>query len=160
MRGKQALITLAATITLLAGCGATANATSPGSSTTLPTPSSALNGCPTQHIPIDGRPGGNKVVVTNTGAQNQAVKVSVGATVVFQLPATWRWNAKLTDSTGVLGEMQPEGYYNSALQVCNWSYYAHQAGTATISFTGTPVCEAGKPCEALARVQSYDITVK
>lgn len=162
MQAKRTLISLVATVTLivLAGCGSTASATLPGSSTKGPTPSATLNGCPAQQIPVDGIPGSNKVVVTNAGAQDQTVTVAVGATLVIQLPANWRWGAHLTDSNSILGELKPEGYYNRDLKACIWNYAATTAGTATITFAGTLVCAAGQVCSAIAKAQTYEITVK
>lgn len=163
MQVKRTLISLAAMLILLiglAGCGATTSATQPGSSGTGSTPSATLNGCPTQHIPVDVRPGSNQVVVTNVGAQDQTVTVAVGATLAIQLPANWHWGAHLTDSNGILGELQPEGFYNSQLKVCIWNYAAKTAGTATITFAGTPVCAAGQVCSAIAKAQTYEVTVK
>jgi hypothetical protein len=153
-----------AALVLIAGCGGTP-AASPGAAGTatatlkpMLTPgTAALNGCPEQRIPVDS--GGNPFVVTTFDADHP-VTVSVGKTIEIQLRATTRWGLQKQDSGNILGDLAPEGYFNAALKACVWRYAVQSAGTARLTFTGSPVCAPGVQCPAIAEIEELIISAQ
>lgn len=149
-----------AVMVLLAACGKQTTANSQGAAiTTTFTPSPALNGCSTQHIPVDSPIGVKYVIVQGTIGTNTSINAQTGQTIEFRMPANSVWNPEIIDTAGILSELSPAGWYNSALKACIWRYAATKSGTATIHFNGSLFCPPKEQCSQIAFTSSYIITV-
>jgi hypothetical protein len=156
---------------LLAACGRTTNAgggnagstatTTAATATTKATATaiaSTKNGCPSQQAPTTPLPAAS-TVKTQGGASPAQITLNINQTVEIHLPGTFRWGGGPNDPNHILGVTAHEGWFDQASHNCIWRYTAAKAGTATMIFSGTFLCDAGKPCPAIATVAEYDITV-
>lgn len=128
--------------------------------TPVSTPGSqARNGCSTAQPPADSQKQAD-VVVTQTGIEGaQPVTLNKGQTLEVRLLATIRWHMHMQNSSA-LNTKEATGWYNATLKDCLWRFTAVGTGTATLSFTGTVICDPKGQCPVAALVQQYDITVR
>jgi hypothetical protein len=98
------------------------------------------------------------IVKTQGGANPAQVTLNINQTVEIHLPGTFRWGGGPNDPNHILSATTPEGWFDQASHNCIWRYTAAKAGTATLIFSGTFLCDAGKPCPAIATVAEYDVT--
>ena len=163
------LITLACGVALtllalfVAGCGTTT--TSLGSSSTATaTPTRHLGGGLTVR-PCPGpfgsamTPGNNVVILTGTTA-NRTASAHVGQTVEVQLPTSKLWHYDASRSASApLSLVQPAGVEDGQLDLCIWNFTAQAPGTATLAFTGSPLCEPNVPCPAIVLALTFTVNV-
>lgn len=171
LAGGAALILLAL---LLAGCGAsttrasagvgasasaTAAARATSTATRRPGPSGGLSARPCPG-PFGSAPSaGNGVVVLTPSSPALTAHAQIGQTVEVQLPASvhWRYDATASAPNG-LALIQPAGMEDGQLDLCIWSFQAQSTGTATLTFTGTMLCDPVLACSN--NVQTLAFTVK
>jgi hypothetical protein len=74
--------------------------------------------------------------------------------VQVRLPSTQQWT--LTGANGI-EVLQPAGIQSAG--ACIWNFRATQAGTATMSFTGRPLCEPRTPCPQYILAETFTVNV-
>jgi hypothetical protein len=155
---------LAAMIGLLAACGPSTvgsggtNGSNQASATATAAALASLNGCPSQETPTGIKPA--DVVLTQNGGFDQSASAKQGQILEIRLLATMRWSLATANAGPALAPESPAGWYNRALGACIWRFSANAAGTATLQYTGTPVCAPGSACPTFALAQAYMITVQ
>jgi hypothetical protein len=85
--------------------------------------------------------------------------LSQGQALEVRLPATINWGMQKQDTGGVLTTNEATGWYDANFKDCLWRFAAVKAGSATLSFSGGPVCAPNTACPALAAIQQYNVTV-
>lgn len=142
----------------VAGCGASSSSAAHIPATTV-TPTRALNGCPTQLIPVDGSPRYAVLVPTQSDAFDQAVTLPAGQVLEVRLSAGIRWHLVITDAASVLQPASPQGWYSDKFKACIWEFAGNTAGQAKLQFSGGLVCAPNAVCPALAAAQTYTVNV-
>jgi hypothetical protein len=155
--GRLALLALTLG-TLLAGCGySTANGAGPGGDTggSGPITGTSIRPCvgPYADVEVEGQPA---LTLSDTSTTTSG-RAHVGDLVQIQLTGTWHWT--LSSAPPQFVATQYAGAYDQARQVCFWNFRAQSAGNAKVDFTGSPRCESGQACPAIARVETFTITV-
>lgn len=143
----------------LAGCGASSSAANGTPATTI-TPTRAMNGCPSQLIPVDGAPHADVLVTGQNDAPNQSVKLRVDKSIEVRLSAGIIWHLATTDATGVLSASAPQGWFDSGHLACVWVFTANTAGQATLMFSGGLLCAPDVACPTIAAAQTYTVQVQ
>jgi hypothetical protein len=158
----RTLLRIGATLLLaaaIAGCGATSTggaSAQPTATTTIPSP--ALNGCLTQHIPIDGAHA--DVIVSNAQTSpTQPVSIALNKTLEVRLIATYQWRLQTPAPANVLSLSTLEGWYDDANKTCDWLFAASATGQITLQFSGGLVCAAGVACPAIAAIAQVTVDV-
>ncbi len=80
----------------------------------------------------------------------------MGDLIQIRLPASVHWG--LQRATGV-SPLDPQGGEDDTLGVCFWNFRAAAAGDATISFTGTAICNTAGPCPLWAREETFIVHI-
>lgn len=146
-----------------AGCGSMSSTASSSSTNSVPaaviTPTRALNGCPTQLIPVDGYPHANVLMTGQNEAFNQPVSLHMNQILEVRLQAGIYWHVTVNDPHQTLQAVGLSGWYADQFKACIWEYTATASGTATLNFTGGLVCKPNTPCPAIAAAQMYTVTV-
>lgn len=155
----------------VAGCGATT------------TPGGALRPSPTR-TEQPGPPGGGLAVRPCPGGAASAAETANGAIILtestpaaatpalqpeheasahvgdrIQIRLTTSVHWQLREATGGVSPLAPQGGADAALGVCFWNFKAAAAGDATISFTGTAICDTGGPCPLWARDETFVVHI-
>ncbi len=158
----RTLVTIGATLLLavgIAGCGATSNtsvAVQPTATTFIP--SSSLNGCPTQHIPVD-RSQADVIVSDAQQSPKQPVSIAINKTLEVRLLATYTWQLEPPAPATILSLSQQAGWYDDTNKSCDWLFTASTAGQVTLQFSGGLVCPPGVACPALAAIAKVTVNV-
>lgn len=97
------------------------------------------------------------IASTPTLPPTRAASAHVGDRIQVRLPASVHWG--LRNTTGGVTPLDPQGGEDAQLGVCFWNFTATAAGDATISFAGTPICDANGPCPQWARAETFTIHV-
>lgn len=145
----------------LAGCGVTSTTINPGGprlGSATPTATSggfkgtAVRPCPgpVGSVTDAGQP---SLVITQSMTTATA---HVGDLVQIQLPTTQHWTYQSDQS--LLTLLQPAGVQDTQKNVCAWTFRAPSAGTTTLDFSGTAICD-NLPCPQYVRVVDFTITV-
>ncbi len=146
---------------LLAACGRTVNAgngdAGASATATATAVASTLNGCPGKQASSSPLPAAS-TVVTQVSGNPTRVTLNIDQTVEVRLPANFRWGGGPNDPNHILSATADEGWFDATLHTCIWRYTATKAGSAALTFSGTFLCEASKPCPAIATVAEYDVT--
>ena len=163
----------------LAGCGAAGAAGAAGGSgasstptASTPIPSPTVNpGGPRQTSvrPCLGPSGSVSdvkpqpaAVLTPATPPDHTATVHTGDVVQVRLPTTrsWRYLSDTSDSSGAVTLLQPASVQDGTLGVCVWNFKAQSAGTATLSFAGSPICDQpGAVCPQNILALSFTIVV-
>jgi len=147
-------------IPVLAACG-TNGGTSASASTTPPaqtithtppgvsTPptssvSEPLNGCPGKQMPTSTA--STATVTLTLAARKRMTTVHPGDTVEVRLSSSLSWSGPFYLAPGILAIQPPAGYFLPAANACVWRFIASGRGTATLSFTGRPLCLPKRLC--------------
>ncbi len=131
---------------------ASATHTSTGVLTTpTPTPTSTPSrntatayGCPGNQVIATAPPAATVTLATN--ANRKEATVNKGDTVNIDLPFGEAWAGPLNLSQDVLAMQSPAGDAFPAVKACVWHFVAVGSGTASLSFTGHPICQARRAC--------------
>jgi len=165
-RARYAVATSAVVLLTLAlgACGVSSTSTvGLGSSGTTPTATSGASGkgtsvkpCPIVGTNVDlGSPA---LVLTPTSA-NHTGTAHVGDLIVVELPATTRWQLGQAASASLQpGDLQ--GVLDDSLNACVWSFHAQSAGTASLNFSGSAVCQGGQECPQFVIPLSFTVNVE
>ena len=122
----------------------------------------ALHGCGAEQ-PADG-PGvtptatPTSVSILRIGDDGASVAVEAGGTATVFLPASYVWEEPMVDGDAVTAsaDVSDEGSTSRS-----WTVTGRQAGTATLTLTGSPTCRSETPsCETPDVVWSADFTVR
>jgi len=157
------LATSAVMLMLLAfgACGVSSTSlASSGAATPTATTGASGKGTSVKPCPIVGTSvdiASPSLILTPKSANQQAT-AHVGAVIVVELPATSRWTLNQTASVQ-LQPSDPQGALDEGLNVCVWAFRAQSAGTASLSFTGSAVCENGQECPQFALPLSFTISI-
>lgn len=152
----------------LAGCGVTINVGGSGDSSTpgdvgSSTPGSIPGaGGGTSIRPCTGAsvaPSKTPTIILTVKDSYKTTQAHVGDVILIQLDAMTHWSTPNDGATTVLSALQPQGGMDQATQTCRWLYAAVAAGTAKLDFTGSPICESGVACPAIARAEIFTIQV-
>jgi hypothetical protein len=159
-------------LSLLAGCGAVSSPSSSNggasnsgalaassTATTGASGSSTRNGCPSQQAPAAASSAADVTVKQAGGESGKSVTLRKGQTLEILLPATYHWRLGTSNLGGTLTDVEPEGWYDAAMQSCAWRFTGASVGTIPLDFGATPLCDPGKMCPALAFDVSYSVTV-
>jgi hypothetical protein len=140
----------------LAGCGyITTTSTSDGGGSTGPITGTTVRPCvgPPAGVGVEGQP----ALTLTDATPNRAGTAHVGDLIQVRLSANFHWG--LDDTPAGLAPTQYIGSLDQARQLCFWNFRAQSAGTTTIKFTGTPICESGSACPAIARLETFTVRV-
>lgn len=152
----------------IAACGNNQGTTvgSPGSAltpgvtptATTATRTSTLSGCPDK-TQVTTSPPAAALVLKNPN-NTQPADVNKGGTVEIDLPFGSLWSGPTGASANLLTAQQPFGYASTQSKSCIWRFTATNTGTATLTFTGRPICVAGEACPQYVRAVSFLIAIK
>lgn len=101
---------------------------------------------------------GAPALVLTPKSANQEVTAHVGDQIVVELPTTSRWRLAQAASAE-LQPNDPQGALDDSLHACVWSFHAQSAGSTTLDFTGSAVCEAGQACPQFQLNLSFAIKI-
>ena len=155
----------------LSACGSTPTPAASGNAaptataapavTGLPTTTKTLtNGCPIQTIPVDPQPPAQVIVNQPGGAKATPIMLSMGQSMEIHLSSAISWHLNLADPNQILTASGLAGWYNKTLTACIWRYNATKVGSATFTFTGTPLCQPGQVCSQVAIESDFEVTVQ
>lgn len=130
---------LVALMLSLAACGGgSSGKTSTGGTTSVA--SFCPNGKTSQDV-------ASPALILTTSTPGDTATAHVGETIVVELPSTnMRWALTSVSPTNVLTSKQPSDALDAALQRCLWTFTAAQAGTAHLTYIGTPQCNPTQAC--------------
>lgn len=148
----------------LAGCGVTTNTNvGGGGDGSQPTPTTGINNGGTMSVkPCPGNAVASNpsaTIVLTTQNSYKTTQAHVGDTIEVQLDAKTRWASPAHDAAPTLTAIQPQGGMDDASQTCQWFYKAAAAGSVTLDFTGSPICDPKEACPAIARAEQFTIQV-
>ena len=123
----------------------------------------AVHGCTGAESPTDDPSGAptstpTSVDILRIGDDGASVTLDVGGTATVFLPASYVWEEPVVDGTAVTvsADVSDEGSSSRS-----WTVTAREAGTATLTLTGSPTCRSETPsCETPDVVWSADLTVR
>lgn len=157
-------VALALLALVVAGCGTTTTTSLGSSSTATATPTRHIGGGLTVR-PCPGPYGSaqtpsENVVILTPSMPNRTASAHVGQTVEVQLPSNklWRYSAT-SHAAPSLTLDQPAGVEDGQHDLCIWNFTAQSPGTATLMFTGSPLCEPNMACPAIILAVSFTVTV-
>jgi hypothetical protein len=104
-------------------------------------------------VDVEGQPA---LTLSDTSSTTSG-RAHVGDLVQIQLTGAWHWT--LSSAPSQLDATPYAGAYDQTRQICFWDFRALSAGSAKVDFTGTPRCESGQACPAIARVETFTVTV-
>jgi hypothetical protein len=146
----------------LVGCGVTVNIGGDSDGSQQGSTPSVKSGGTTSVKPCPGAavsPGRSPTIVLTVKDSYKTTQAHVGDVIEVQLDAKTHWSSPAHDITAVLAALQPQGGMDEQSQTCRWFYEAMATGTATLNFTGAPLCDPGAPCPAIARAEQFTIQV-
>jgi hypothetical protein len=122
-----------------------------------------LHGCGEEREPADGPSATptatpTSIDVLRIGDDGAGVVLEVGGTATVFLPTTYVWEEPVVDGDAVTvsADVSDEGSASRS-----WTVTGRQAGTATLTLTGSPTCRSENPsCAAREIVWSADFTVR
>ncbi len=144
----------------LAGCGVTVNVggdsggSQPG---TTPGGGGIASVRPCTGAPV--APAKTPTIVLTVKDSYKTTQAHVGDVIEVQLDNKTHWSSPTHEANKVLSDLQPQGGMDDATQTCRWLYEAIAPGTASLAFTGSPLCESSAPCPAIARAEQFTIQV-
>ena len=123
----------------------------------------AVHGCTGAESPTDDPSGAptstpTSVDILRIGDDGASVTLDVGGTATVFLPASYVWEEPVIDGDAVTisADVSDEGSTSRS-----WTVTGRQAGTATLTLTGSPTCRSETPsCETPDVVWSADLTVR
>ena len=123
----------------------------------------ALHGCGAEQEPADGPSATptatpTSVDVLRIGDDGASVDLEVGGTATVFLPVSLVWEEPVVDGTAVTvsADVSDEGSTSRS-----WTVTGRQAGTATLTLTGSPTCRSETPsCAAPDVLWSAAFTVR
>ncbi len=123
----------------------------------------AVHGCTGAESPTDDPSGTptstpTSVDILRIGDDGASVTLEVGGTATVFLPASYVWEEPVVDGDAVMisADVSDEGSTSRS-----WTVTGQQAGTATLTLTGSPTCRSETPsCETPDVVWSADLTVR
>jgi hypothetical protein len=145
----------------LAGCGGTSGVAERYPTVAQPTathhPIAGTSVRPCSGPYADVNSAGTPGLVLTQATPGQSGTAQVGELVQVQLPISMRWT--YTASAG-----SPTPALNAAQDpqrsVCFWNFQMTTAGSITLNFTGTPLCDQpNMPCPQYARVVTFTVRV-
>ena len=149
---------------ILGACGVSSTSTtglgSSGAATPTATSGVHSTGTSVKPCPIVGTNvnlGSPALVLTPTSA-NHAGTAHVGDLIVVELPATSRWQLSPVASASLQPD-ELQGVQDDSLHACIWSFRAQSAGTASLNFSGSAVCEGGQECPQFVIPLSFTVKV-
>jgi hypothetical protein len=147
---------LLSTLTLSA-CGATTGGASkslPANTPIVMSPGGAsLNPCPGAGGALAKTP--QHVLTLNDS--HKTTQVHAGDVVEVQLPANMHWTVQANTLNSILKPLKPQGGVDGTTNTCRWLYAVSSAGSAHLTFIGTPLCESAKPCPMIAEDEEFII---
>ena len=148
---------------MLAGCGVTVDTGGPGGASSSPqqnTPGGGINGTTVRPCTGDSViPSKKSAIVLTVNDSYKTAQAHVGDVIEVRLDTKTHWYPPKLTATSVLSALQPQGAVDPATQTCRWFFEAAAPGTATLEFTGAPLCESNSPCPAIARAEKFTILV-
>jgi hypothetical protein len=145
-------------LALLVGCGAaSAPSGAAGGGTATPSPTNpagaAARPCPggSADALVDGTPALILTEQSNTGSAH------VGDLIQVRLTQTNHWS--FAGGSPALAPTQHAGDADQARGICFWNFQARSATSDTLHFTGTALCDVGRPCPMYARDAHFTITI-
>ena len=132
---------------------------SPGVTGTTAT-KSLTNGCPIQTIPVDPLPPAKVIVNQPSGANTAPITLSMGQSMEIRLSSAIAWHLNLADPNQILTATGLAGWYNKTLKTCIWRYDATKVGSATFTFIGSALCQAGETCSQIAIESDFEVNVQ
>ena len=147
----------------LAGCGVTTTNVGGGGDGSQPTATSGINNGGTMSVKpcpgasITGSP--SATIVLTVKDSYKTTQAHVGDTIEVWLDAKTHWATPAHDAAPTLEAIQPQGGMDEASQTCQWFYKAAAPGTATLNFSGAPLCDPAQACPAIARAEQFTIQV-
>ena len=84
--------------------------------------SSTRNGCPSQQAPAAASAAADVTVKELAGESSKSVALKKGQTLEILLPATYHWRLGTSNFGGMLTDVKPEGWYDTATQSCAWRF--------------------------------------
>ena len=123
----------------------------------------AVHGCTGAESPTDDASEAptatpTSVDILRIGDDGASVTLDVGGTATVFLPACYVWEDPVIDGDAVTisADVSDEGSTSRS-----WTVTGQQAGTATLTLTGSPTCRSETPsCETPDVVWSADLTVR
>jgi len=120
-------------------------------------------GCPATQAPADAAAFTPDVIVSQpsqaTGAP-QPVTLARGQRLEVRLLPTYSWQLSMADPTAILAEVNPPGWYDSAVRACIWRFTARGTGSARLTFAGAAVCPPLQPCPSVEQTVIYAVTAR
>lgn len=149
----------------LSAASPTIGATHTSTGTLTPTPTLISIATPAQNKnTVYGCPG-NQVLTAAPPAATATLRttskratVSKGDTVNIELPFGLAWSGPLNFSSNVLTMQSPAGDAYPAIRACIWHFTAIGSGTASLAFTGRPICQDGHVCPRYI-IQPFEFVV-
>ena len=123
----------------------------------------ALHGCSAEREPADGPAATPSATPTSVdilriGDDGASVTLDVGGTATVFLPVSYVWEEPVVDGAAVTisADVSDEGSTSRS-----WTVTGRQAGTATLTLSGSPTCRSVSPsCESPDVGWSADFTVR
>lgn len=144
-------------ILTLSACGVTTGSASkslPANTPIVMNPGGAsLNPCPGAGGALAKTP--QRVLTLNDS--HKTTQVHTGDVVEVQLPANMHWTVQANTVNSILKPLQPQGGVDGTTNTCRWLYVVSTAGSAHLTFIGTPLCESAKPCPTIAEDEEFNI---
>ncbi|HET8907416.1 MAG TPA: hypothetical protein VFN11_10685 [Ktedonobacterales bacterium] len=144
-------------IITLSACGATTGSASkslPANTPIVMSPGGAsLNPCPGAGGALAKTP--QRVLTLNDS--HKTTQVHTGDVVEVQLQANMHWTVQVDTVSSILKLLQPQGGVDGTTNTCRWLYAVSSAGSAHLTFIGTPLCESAKPCPTIAEDEEFSI---
>lgn len=140
-----------------ASAATTAPATAATGATASKTVTAILNGCPVKQEPANAAIPTGAVVVQQSTAMEQQVTARQGQALVVHLKPELRWTLNVQDPSHALLASTPNGWYDAGLNACVWRFSVVSQGTATLTFSGTVICQPGTVCPHV--VLEQDVTI-
>ncbi len=101
-------------------------------------------GCPGSAVLTTPPPAAT--VVLKQSRNRATVIVRKGETVEVDLSSGLSWRGPLQFAQNLLEMQSPSGYVYPAAKICVWRFVALASGVVDLSFTGKPICGAGRAC--------------
>lgn len=100
---------------------------------------------------------GTPAVVLNQAGIDVSARAHVGDLVQVRLPASLRWSYAGSAPAGTL--LQPAGYEDLAAKACVWNFRPVSAGTLSLRFSGSGICDAKTKCPQFQLAAFYTVVV-
>lgn len=103
------------------------------------------------------KPQGVPVVTLGGSSGQRSATVAPGDIVEVRLDTVHKWSLDTRSLAKTLVPLNTEGAADGA--ACVWDFKAQAPGTATIMFSGSPVCDPTEMCPQYVTALKFDITV-